>query len=45
MAAHVGGGWKWRMWRDRRPIKVRGDYNIGMYRRDFYNVCIRDSRV
>ena len=33
------------MCRYRSTIKGSGDYIIGMYRIDFYNVCIRDTRV
>ena len=34
-----------RMWKQGRPITGRGDYILGMDRRDFYNVCIRESRL
>ena len=33
------------MWRDRRPITLRGDYIICMDHIDFYNVCINEKIV
>ena len=38
----VEGNWMWRMWREGKPISVRGDYISGMTQQDFYNVGIRE---
>ena len=36
------GSWMWRMWREGRPILVRGDYILGATRQYFYKVGIRE---
>ena len=35
----------WRMWRDSIHITLRGNYILGTYRIDFYNVGIREPRM